>query len=80
MKNEKSLYLLHELLDGDTYRQVTELLAGQTVYFPLVGSTKEKQQRNREIRSDYYDGMEYPELMKKYDLGERQLRKIISRT
>lgn len=79
MRNEKSLYLLHELLDDDTYKQVTDLLAGQTVYFPLVSSTKDKQKRNREIKSDYYAGMEYPELMKKYDLGERQLRKIISK-
>ena len=55
------------------------MLAGEIIYFPAVGTPKDKQERNKQICQAYYSGVGVPELVETFGLSERQIRRIIKR-
>lgn len=55
------------------------MLAGETIYFPAVGTMEDKKERNRAICQAYYNGVGVPELVKTFGLSERQIWRIIGR-
>ena len=76
-KNERALNKLKSLVDTDVYIQLSVMFAGETIYFPAAGTRKEKQERNRMIRKDFYNGATVPELVNSYGISESQIRRII---
>lgn len=55
------------------------MLAGETIYFPVAGTPKDKRERNRVICQAYYNNVSVPELVEAFGLSERQIRRIIGR-
>lgn len=78
MNSKLALKKLRELLDGETYEAVLELLAGTTVYFPSNVKFTDLEERNLRIKDDFFSGQyEVTDLAKKYDLSVSRIYKII---
>lgn len=78
MNSKLALKKLRELLDQETYEAVLELLAGATVYFPANVKFTDLEERNLQIKDDFYSGQyEVTDLAKKYDLSISRIYKII---
>lgn len=68
---------LRDNVSEDVYNQVTEILAGYTVYFPVNGTASDKKHRNKQIKYDFYCGISCMDIAKKYGLSVSQVSKII---
>lgn len=78
MNSKIALKKLKELLDSETYEAVMELLAGTTVYFPANVKYSDLDERNVQIKDDFFSGKyEIVDLAKKYDLSVSRIYKII---
>ncbi len=78
MNSKLALKKLRELLDHDTYEAVAELLAGTTVYFPANVKFTDLEERNLQIKDDFFSGQyEVTDLARKYDLSVSRIYKII---
>lgn len=78
MNSKIALKKLRELLDSETYEAVVELLAGTTVYFPANVKYSDLDERNLQIKDDFFSGKyEIVDLAKKYDLSVSRIYKII---
>ena len=56
MNSKAALRKLRELLDSETYEAVVELLAGTTVYFPANVRFTDLEERNLQIKDDFFSG------------------------
>lgn len=77
-KNKRSLEVLKNLIGEDLFMITMRTFAGQRLIFPKGDSFMDKEQRNRCIKEDYHSGMSVPDLMKRYELCESYIYKIIS--
>ena len=78
MDSKTALRRLRELLDSDTYASVMAMLAGTTVYFPSSMDGSDREERNLQIKEDFYSGKyEIPELAQKYSLSISRVYKIV---
>ncbi len=78
MNSKAALKTLRELVDSATYERITAQLAGTTVYFPSNAEFADREERNLQIRDDFYSGnYEVADLARKYDLSISRIYKII---
>ncbi len=78
VNSKLALKKLRELLDSETYNAVVELLAGTTVYFPANIKFTDLEERNLQIKDDFFSGQyEVTDLARKYDLSVSRIYKII---
>ena len=78
MTSKAALKKLRELLDEETYESVLENLAGATVYFPANAAVTDRQERDLQLKDDYYSGKyEVSDLARKYDLSISRVYKIL---
>lgn len=78
MNSKTALKKLRELVGSDTYTAILELLSGSTVYFPAVASFTDREERDLQLKDDFYSGQyEVAELARKYDLSVSRVYKII---
>lgn len=78
MDSREALKKLRELLGEDEYRSVLEELAGTTVYFPAYGAAADREERNLQLKDDFYSGRyEVSDLARKYGLSISRIYKII---
>lgn len=78
MNSKNALKKLRELVDEQTYRAILSHLAGSTVYFPSNVEFSDLEERNLQIKDDFYTGQyEIPDLAKKYMLSISRIYKII---
>ena len=78
MTSKTALKKLRELLDAETYAAVIGLLAVATVYFPSNTEVSDREERNLQIKEDFYSGQyEIIELAQKYNLSVSRIYKII---
>lgn len=78
MNSKTALRQLRELVDEDTYVSILSLLAGSTVYFPSNTEFTDLEERNLQIRDDFYSGdYEVADLARKYDLSISRVYKIL---
>lgn len=78
MNSKLALKKLRELLGSETYEAVLELLSGTTVYFPSNAKFTDLEERNLQIKDDFFSGQyEVTELARKYDLSVSRIYKII---
>jgi len=78
MNSKAALKKLRELVDEATYEIIVTSLSGTTVYFPSNTEFPDLEERNLQIRDDFYSGdYEVPDLARKYDLSISRIYKII---
>lgn len=78
VNSKLALKKLRELLGGETYEAVMELLAGTTVYFPANSRFTDLEERNLQIKDDFFSGdYDVMDLARKYDLSLSRIYKII---
>lgn len=78
MNSKHALRHLRELVGDAMYEQIIAELGGSTVYFPANGSPSEREERNLQIKDDFYSGnYEVSDLARKYDLSISRIYKII---
>lgn len=78
MNSQTALKKLREILDDETYKTVMEELAGATVYFPASGTPADRNERNLQLKDDFYSGKyEIADLAHKYDLSISRIYKIL---
>lgn len=64
----------------DKYMQIIQQLGGNTIYFPNDVEWTSKDERNMELRNDFYSGRyEVSEIAMKYGLSVSTVYKIIQR-
>ena len=72
--NEEQLEIIR-LIGMSNYLILLEYFSGETVYFPKMKSLK-IQERNVKIKKEF-NGKNFYSLSKKYNLCERQVRRIV---
>ncbi len=78
MDSKKGLQRIKEIAGEEVYKQIIESLAGSTVYFPETCSRIDKQERNLNLREDYYSGIyDIVALATKYDISISTVYKIL---
>lgn len=74
-KNEIALNTLKNIIGSSLFSEVCEKMSGCSLYIP--SSSRNKEERNKEIRFDFYSGLNYLQIAKKYNLSLSQIYKII---
>ena len=78
MNSKTALKKLRELVDETTYASIVSALAGTTVYFPANTEFTDLEERNLQLRDDFYSGdYEVADLARKYELSISRVYKII---
>ena len=78
MDSKEALKKLRDLLGEDVYRSVLEELAGTTVYFPAYGAAADREERNFQLKDDFYSGRyDVSDLALKYNLSISGVYKIL---
>lgn len=78
MNSKAALKKLRELVDEATYSAIVSVLAGSTVYFPANTEFTDLEERNLQLRDDFYSGSyEVEDLARKYNLSISRVYKIL---
>jgi len=78
MNSKAALKMLRELLGEALYGKIADELAGTTVYFPSNIDFTDREERNMQIKDDFYSGKyEVSDLARKYNLSISRIYKII---
>lgn len=78
MDSKKAMDILRNIVGNETYKEIIGQLGGNTVYFPSDAEWSSKDERNLELRNDYYSGKyEITQLAVKYNLSISTVYKII---
>jgi Mor family transcriptional regulator len=78
MNSKAALKKLRELVGEATYSTIVYQLAGTTVYFPSNTEFTDLEERNMQIRDDFYSGdYDVADLARKYNLSISRIYKII---
>lgn len=78
MNSKAALKKLRELVDEPTYSAIVSTLAGTTVYFPANTEFTDLEERNLQLRDDFYSGdYEVADLARKYELSISRVYKIL---
>lgn len=78
MTSKAALKKLRELVGEATYSIIVYQLAGTTVYFPSNTEFTDLEERNMQIRDDFYSGdYDVADLARKYNLSISRVYKII---
>ena len=76
-KNQKNLEYLKSIVGDYNFDMICIAMSGQRVTFPQRQDHINIEQRNQNIRSDYWSGMVPSEIAWKYELSVSQIYKII---
>ncbi len=78
MNSKTALKKLRELVDEATFALIVSQLAGTTVYFPANAEFTDLEERNLQLRDDFYSGnYEVADLARKYNLSISRIYKIL---
>ncbi len=78
MNSKTALKKLRELVDEATFARIVSQLAGTTVYFPANAEFTDLDERNLQLRDDFYSGnYEVADLARKYNLSISRIYKIL---
>lgn len=78
-KNSITLEVLKNLVGDDLFQTALKVFAGQKLLFPKNPDSIGRDSRNKQIQQDYNAGRPVTDLMKKYDLSESQIYKILGK-
>ncbi len=78
MTSKAALKRLRDLVGDAVFGQIVDQLAGATVYFPANTEFTDREERNLQIKDDFYSGdYEVSDLARKYGLSISRIYKII---
>lgn len=78
MNSKKALAVLREIVGNEAYKEIICRLGGSTIYFPNNVEWTSKEERNVDLRNDFYSGrFDVTELAIKYNLSISTVYKII---
>lgn len=75
-KNSENLQIIKNIVGGELFRAIIEQLQGETIYVVNYNGFASKEERDKEIRKDFYHGLSVPELADKYGLSSCSIYKI----
>ena len=75
-KNSENLQTLKNIVGVELFRAIIERLPGETIYIANCNGFASKEERDKEIRKDFYHGLSIPELAEKYGLSSCSIYKI----
>lgn len=76
-RNQDTLNFMRNILGEEKFMEVASALAGERITFPISYQWLNKEERNKAILYDFYNGIDIPELAEKYDLSESHIYKIV---
>ena len=76
-QNQQNLEYLRSIVGDYDFSMICIALAGKRLTFPQREDHINIESRNRNIRLDYWSGMNHEELIEKYKLSKSQIYKII---
>lgn len=81
MSNIVKLEKLISIIGDEAFNELINQYPGMNVYIPKKYDRKfyDRKQRNKQLREDYFAGMEIPDLMIKYNLSKATVYKIIEK-
>ena len=80
MNSKEALEILKEIVGDELYEKIIDELKGTTVYFPSDFEWHDKNERNVQLRNDFYSGRyEISDLAKKYNLSISHVYKIVQK-
>ncbi len=81
MSNDKKLRKIHAALGDSAFNVFLRVAGGENLYIPKEFDPHEpdKKTRNANVKCDYHQGMDVPDLMDKYQLSRAAVYKIIER-
>ncbi len=81
MSNIVKLEKLISIIGDEAFNKLIKQCPGMNVYIPKKYDRKfyDRKQRNKQLREDYFAGMEIPDLMVKYNLSKATVYKIIEK-
>lgn len=78
MTSKTALKKLRELVGEEVYAAIIHELSGVTVYFPSNAEFADREERNIQLKDDFYSGRyEIADLARKYNLSISRVYKII---
>lgn len=75
-KNTENLNAIKKIVGDELFERIVQDLSGETVYFTNYRGFSSKLERNAAIRNDYFSGMSYEAMAKKYGLHPSTVYKI----
>lgn len=72
-----SIQDLLEAVNAETVYYLMQHFGGLTIFIPKIDKLQASE-RNENIKKDYFSGLTYSQLCKKYGLSDRRLRSIIN--
>jgi len=81
MSNIVKLEKLISIIGDEAFNKLVKQYPGMNVYIPKKYDRKfyDRKQRNKQLREDYFAGMEIHDLMAKYNLSKATVYKIIEK-
>lgn len=78
MTSKEALDIIRKYSGEEAFRQISEALSGETVYFPSDFEWSDKAMRNDALKRDFFSGeYEIADLAIKYNLSISRVYKII---
>lgn len=78
-KNQDTLDFMRNIIGEEKFMEVASALAGERITFPRSYQWLDKDERNRAILCDFYNGTDIENLAEKYELSESHVYKIVER-
>ena len=81
MSNIVKLKKLISIIGDEAFNKLVKQYPGMNVYIPKKYDRKfyDRKQRNKQLREDYFAGMDISDLMVKYNLSKATVYKIIEK-
>lgn len=76
-KNTKNLKIIRKIVGDELFNTIIQRLSGETVYITDYNGFSSKKERDAAIRNDFFRGMSYKVIAKKYGLHASTIYKII---
>lgn len=80
LNNTENLKTLKNIVGNELFSVIIERLKGEHIYFSNFSGFATKEERDSEIRKDFYQGLSVPELAEKYKMKSWSIYKITEQT
>ena len=78
-RNTENLKTIKNIVGDDLFHLIIRCLPGETVYFADYSGYSSKSERDAAIKRDYYRGLSYQDITKKYGLHPSTVYRIVEK-
>lgn len=76
-RNELALNTLKGIVGDELFKVICDTMPGERLYIKPYTLYQSMVERNRNIKEDFYSGMDWGELAVKYSLSESRIKDIL---